>query len=213
MDSMKIGVFDSGKGGQLVATRLQILLPGNEWVIVDDVANVPYGEKPKQTITDLTEKAIQPLLGHCPIIVIACNTATTAAIATLRRRYPGTAFVGVEPMVKPAVASSKHAHVTILATPYTLTSDRYLALKRTYASMSTVDEPSTAGWPRVIDEGREATIDITAVRQSISAGSDTIVLACTHFLALQSLLERAFPEIAILEPSEALARQITTLTR
>lgn len=210
---MKIGVFDSGRGGQLIAARLQALLPGNDWVVVDDFNNVPYGEKDQQTIVELTEKAIMPLLEQCSIIVIACNTATTAAIETLRLRYPNTSFVGVEPMIKPAVANSQHAHITILATPYTLTSERYRALKTTYSLASTLDEPSTAGWPRIIDEGAEEEIDFAAIDQSIASGSDTIVLACTHFLALQPKLQQAFPNVTILEPSEALARQVAFLMK
>ncbi len=210
---MKIGVFDSGKGGQLIAARLQALLPGNDWVVVDDFENVPYGEKDQSTIIELTEKAITPLLGQCSIIVIACNTATTAAIGMLRQRHPDTMFVGVEPMIKPAVASSQHAHITILATPYTLASERYRALKTTYSSESTLDEPSTAGWPRMIDEGAEEKIDVSAIRQSIANGSDTIVLACTHFLALQSRLQEMFPGVTVLEPSGALARQVAFLMK
>lgn len=209
---MQIGVFDSGKGGQLIAARLQELLPHNNWLIKDDAANVPYGEKEQQVIIELTDRSIQSLLEQCPIIVIACNTATTAAITALRQRHPHTIFVGVEPMIKPAVKHSSSAHITLLATPYTLASERYQSLKAQYAHQSRIDEPVTIGWPRLIDEGRIDEIDISSIRHSIEGGSDTIVLACTHFLALLPLLRSAFPEVAILEPSEALARQITTLS-
>lgn len=210
---MRIGVFDSGKGGQLIAARLRTLLPGNEWVVVDDLENVPYGEKDRETIIALTDHAITPLLASCHVIVIACNTATTAAISSLRQRYPDTKFVGVEPMIKPAALGSAAAHITLLATPYTLRSERYTELKSTYGHTAVIDEPDTTGWPLLIDEGHFDMIDLLVIRESITSGSDSIVLACTHYLELIPLLHDAFPGVAILEPSEALARQVMHLTK
>ncbi|MGB4762698.1 MAG: aspartate/glutamate racemase family protein [Candidatus Saccharimonas sp.] len=209
---MRIGVFDSGKGGRLVADRLAALLPGNEWVVVSDLEHVPYGERTGDEIISLTDQAIAPLLAACPMIVIACNTATTAAIHTLRTRHPAIKFVGVEPMIKPAALASQSAHITLLATPFTLASERYTDLKTTYGEATVIDEPNTAGWPTLIDQGNTKKINLSAVQSSIQNGSDTIVLACTHYLDLIPMLSRQFPAVSILEPSEALARQIQRLS-
>lgn len=211
MNSMRIGVFDSGKGGRLVAARLEALLPGHEWIIVDDIENVPYGEKDRKTIIALTEQAIAPLITECPIVVIACNTATTAAISTLRERYPSTHFVGVEPMIKPAAMQSISRHITMLATPYTLTSTRYHDLKVTYGSGVRIDEPTTKGWPKYIDDGKRERIDFSGLDTSVANGSDTIVIACTHYLDLLPTLSARYPGASLLEPCEALARRIDEL--
>lgn len=212
MDSMRIGVFDSGKGGRLVAACLESLLPGHEWVVVDDLAHVPYGEKDRQMIIDLTERAIAPVIADCPIIVIACNTATTAAIETLRERYPDTQFVGVEPMIKPATLQSASHRITVLATPYTLASKRYQELKHAYGASTVIDEPNTKGWPKYIDENRQDLINFSGIDASVAAGSDTLVLACTHYLDLLPILSVRYPDALLLEPCEALARRIRQLS-
>src|SRR5690348_11137829 len=128
---VKIGVFDSGIGGQSVAERLQQLFPAVEIIFVNDSKNVPYGAKSAARVFELTKNAIQPLLeANCDAIVIACNTATTCAISELRSAYPDTHFVGIEPMIKPAALRSKKGIIAVLATPTTLNSHRYAALKR-----------------------------------------------------------------------------------
>lgn len=208
----KIGVFDSGRGGRLVADRLQQLLPHYEYVVVNDSAHVPYGTRKREEIISLTDHAIQPLLRHCPIIVIACNTVTTAAIQVLRARYPKTKFVGLEPMIKPANTLSHTGHITMLATPYTLASSRYLELTKLYAPQLIIDEPVTGDWPLLIEAENANMINLDAVRASCEAGSDVVVLGCTHYLALTTRLRAILPDgVTILEPSEAIARQIQHL--
>lgn len=210
---MKIGVFDSGNGSKYIASKLKkIIKSGVAWSVINDKKHVPYGEKDKETIIELTDTAIQPLIQDCPIIVIACNTATTAAISTLRRRYPDNKFVGIEPMLKPAALGTKTSHITVLATPFTLKSERYLALKNLYiADNITVDEPDTVGWPKLIDQGLASEIDFSSIKKSVKNGSDTIVIACTHYLGIIDRLSSELPGINILEPSEAIARQISRL--
>ena len=100
---MRIGIFDTGHGGVLVAQRLRKLLPQHDYLVADDKEWMPYGNRSPMAIAHLTDKAIQPLLANkCDVIVLACNTATAAAIDYLRQRYPDQQFVGYEPMVKPA---------------------------------------------------------------------------------------------------------------
>ncbi|HSW92268.1 MAG TPA: aspartate/glutamate racemase family protein [Patescibacteria group bacterium] len=209
---MKIGVFDSGRGGEFIAEGLRKLLTEHEFIVVNDRAHVPYGSRKDGEIIELTTAAIQPLLkAHCPVIVIACNTATMAAITTLRERFPKTKFIGIEPMVKPAAAISTTHHATVLATPLTLKSSRYQHLLREYASELTIDQPNAAGWAAAIEHDQIDTISFDEVAASITSGSDTLILACTHYITLKNQLQVRFPGVNILEPTEAIARQVTRL--
>lgn len=209
---MKIGIFDSGRGGEFIAEGLQKLLPEHEFIVVNDREHVPYGSRKDSEIIELTTKAIQPLLeAYCPIIVIACNTATMAAIVSLRTQFPAVKFVGIEPMVKPAAAISHAHHATVLATPLTLKSSRYQHLLREYGSELIIDQPNAAGWAAAIERGEADTVSFDEVATSVANGSDTLILACTHYITLKSRLQAHFPGINILEPTEAISRQITRL--
>lgn len=207
---MKIGVFDSGRGGEFIAQGLRALLPDHEFIVVNDHAHVPYGARPTNEIIQLTIAAIQPLIdAGCPTIVVACNTATMVAISHLRARFPAVQFVGTDPMVKPAAQGSAARHITVLATPRTLTSERYLQLTAAYGQNITIDQPSTVEWATLIENNLTQTLDYTNVATSINNGSDTVVLACTHYITLKSHLQQLFPAVRILEPTEAIARQVT----
>jgi len=209
---MKIGVFDSGRGGEFIAEGLQKLLPEQTFIVVNDRKHVPYGSRKDSEIIELTTKAIQPLLDiHCSIIVIACNTATMAAITTLREQFPETKFVGIEPMIKPAATLSRTHHATVLATPLTLKSDRYQHLLREYGNKLIIDQPDAAGWAATIEHGKADSISFDEVAASIASGSDTLILACTHYIILKSHLQARFPNVNILEPTEAIARQVRRL--
>lgn len=210
---MKIGVFDSGRGGEFIVAGLQKLLLNHEFIVVNDHEHVPYGSREDAEIIALTSNAIQPLIdAGCPIIVIACNTATMAAIAALRSKFPTVRFVGTEPMIKPAGALSKSRRVTVLATPLTLQSERYKHLVREYATDLTIDQPSASGWAAAIEADRVDSISFGKVAESVASGSDTIILACTHYLVLENALQRLFPQTTILEPTEPIAKQITRLS-
>jgi glutamate racemase len=209
---MKIGVFDSGRGGEFVADGLRKILPEHEFIVVNDREHVPYGSREDAEIIELTTNAIQPLIAaQCPIIVIACNTATMAAITALRERFPAIRFIGIEPMVKPAASISRTRHVTVLATPLTLKSERYQHLLHEYADGLVIDQPNAAGWAAAIERGEADTISFEEVAQSVISGSDTLILACTHYITLKERLMMTFPGVHVLEPTEAIARQLTRL--
>ncbi len=209
---MKIGVFDSGRGGKYMASGLKKLLPEHEYMVVNDREHVPYGSRTDAEIIELTDAAIQPLIqSDCPIIIIACNTATTAAIVTLRERHPATQFIGVEPMIKPAASLSTSQHITVLATPLTLASNRYRHLKELYGNSLTIDEPNTAGWAAHIEFDTANEISYDEIAASVASGSDYIVLACTHYNHIYDDLAQHFPTVGILEPTEAIARQVARL--
>lgn len=212
MKVLRIGVFDSGRGGEFIAEGLKKLLPRYDFMVVNDREHVPYGSRSNEEVTALTMVAIQPLIAAgCPIIVIACNTATLAGIGVLRARYPSVQFVGIEPMIKPASASSKTQRVTVLATPLTLQSARYRQLVSEYGNQLVIDEPNAAGWVAAIEHDTLSEISFNELREIIAGGCDVIVLACTHYLALQTRLSLEFPEVTILEPTEAIARQVVLL--
>ncbi len=209
---MKVGVFDSGKGGEYIADGLRKLLQEHEYMVVNDREHVPYGSRNDDEVATLTDAAIQPLLtAGCKVIVIACNTATMAAVSTLRATYPTTKFVGIEPMVKPAALVSKTGRIAVLATPLTLQSQRYRELVETYATGTTISEPHTAGWAAAIEYNQADDIALDELGELIANGCDTVVLACTHYLALQARMAETFPGVTILEPTEAIARQIAAL--
>jgi glutamate racemase len=209
---MKIGVFDTGRGGILVAQRLRKLLPQHDYVVVDDKQWMPYGNRSPMAIAHLTDQAIQPLLAHkCDVIVIACNTATAAAIDYLRQRYPHQIFVGYEPMIKPAAALSHAKRVTILATPATLKSSRYQRLKDINGDGIAIHEPDTADWAPSIERDYEPTTLSEVIDEIIAHGSDVVVLACTHYLALEDLI-RARSGARVIEPTSHVARRIADIT-
>lgn len=209
---MKLGIFDSGHGGEFVAKKLRVMLPGNEYLVVNDLAHAPYGEREYDDIRTLTEAAIQPLL-NCDIIVLACNTATAAAISYLRETYPGKTFVGFEPMIKPAAATTKSRHITLLATKATSYSLRTEQLIKTYADGAIIDRPPTFGWAKAVDASLANSISFEDIAKSITNGSDTIIIGCTHYIALIPRLAKTFPNTKILEPTEAVARQIKVLSK
>ena len=204
---MTIGVFDSGRGGHYVAERLKQLLPEHEYMVVDDHTHVPYGSRSQREITRLTERAIAPLLEKTPVIVIACNTATAAAIDYLREKYPDHQFVGFEPMLKPLAETTRHG--IVLATPATLHSARYLLLKEAYTRSVRIDEPATELWAHLIERGQQSTIDFSELDTFVARGGNVISLSCTHYLALKDTLTKRYKKKAtVIEPTEAVAHEL-----
>lgn len=212
---MKIGVFDSGIGGKSVAEVIERSLPAAEVIYVCDSMHVPYSDRPQAEIIELTDRAIQPLLeADCDIIVIACNTATAAAIEFLRSKYPKDKFIGLEPMVKPAAERTKSGKIVVCATPYTLSSERYQRLKQTYATAVIVYEPDCSHWAQLIEENAISAAEIEqALAGPLEAGADVIVLACTHYHWIKAKIRQLAGERAVvIDPSEAVVARIRNLT-
>lgn len=211
---MKIGVFDSGIGGEAVARSLRTAFPDAAIKTVNDRAHAPYGSKNQHEVTELTDAAIQPLLDwQCDVLVIACNTATTQALATLRRRYPHQRFVGVEPMIKPAAALTKTGMIAVCATPSTLASERYQHLVKTYASHLTIVEPDCSEWAYMIENNAINHSVIQAqIKDVVARGCDVIVLGCTHYHWIKDVIETASgPGVVVIDPSQAVAKRIGQL--
>lgn len=208
---MRIGVFDSGIGGEAVAQALRLQFPSAEIYTVNDKENVPYGSKTTDEITRLTDAAIQPLLlRDCDVIVIACNSATTAAIGTLRGRYPEQFFIGIEPMIKTAAMQTKTGVVAICATPATLQSARYEELKSAYGSKLVYIEPDCSDWASLIESNTIAREHIDEIVLGATAkNADVIVLGCTHYHWIKEEIRVAADgNVTVLEPSDAIGRRV-----
>lgn len=211
---MKLGVFDSGIGGEAVAAALQNTFPDASMLIVNDKANVPYGGKSPSEVIRLTDAAIQPLLSaQCDVIVLACNTATAAAIETLRGRYPSQKFIGIEPMIKPAAALTKTNTIAVCATPATLASNRYHNLVARYAADIKIIEPDCSDWAYLIEHSQINHEHIAAVIESvINEGADVIILGCTHYHWIKDdIISLTRGRAVVLEPSEAIGQRVAQL--
>ena len=210
----RIGIFDSGSGGLSVLKELQKLLPNESYFYFSDNAHCPYGEKSPEYIQDrarlITDWALDK---GADVIVVACNTATAAAIATLRAEYPQIPFVGMEPAVKPAALGTQSGVVGVLATAGTLKGSKYLNTRGLYEDDVKIVEHVGKGFVELVEngilDGPEAEATVRASLQPLlDAGADTIVLGCTHYPFLQPLIERlAGPEVKVIDPAPAVARQ------
>lgn len=209
---MNIGVFDSGIGGEAVAKSLRNYFPEAHITTVNDRDNLPYGDKTAHQIRQLTDAAIQPLLGS-DVIVIACNSATTAAIEFLRRKYTDQKFIGIEPMIKPALNLTKTKVIGVCATPATLGSDSYRLLKDRFVIDCKVVEPDCSNWAQMIENNDLNNSEVTTVLDEMIANQvDVIVLGCTHYHWIKELIvEHVGPGIQVLEPSEAIGRRVFSL--
>lgn len=207
---MKIGVFDSGIGGQSVANAIQAALPELEIVVREDRQHVPYGTRPPQEILGFVLPIFQSMIDEgCQVIVVACNTVTTTLIGRLRERFD-VPLIGIEPMVKPAAELTKNKIIAVCATPTTLASDRYKQLKQEYASEITVIEPDCSDWTMMIEQNNidEHKIAIR-INEALDAGADVIVLACTHYHWIEVLIKRlAVANAQVLQPEPAIIEQL-----
>lgn len=210
-----IGVFDSGVGGLSVLRELRRLLPHEHLLYVADQAHVPYGTRPLREVRQFSEGISRFLLSQdAKLIVVACNTASAAALTALRQTFPDVSFVGMEPAVKPAARQTKSGRVGVLATATTFASERYADLMARYAGAVVVLEDPCRGLVDLIEHGEIDTPAterlLTAVVQPmLTSGVDTLVLGCTHYPFVIPLLERlSGPEVAIIDPAPAIARQV-----
>lgn len=207
---MKIGVFDSGAGGESVANAIQNALPELEVIYVGDKEHIPYGTKPPALIHSYVTPILQNLADQgCKAIVIACNTVTTTLIEQLRSELP-VPLIAIEPMVKPAASLTKSKIIAVCATPTTLASDRYQWLKDTYAKGVQVLEPDCSDWTRMI-ESKE--IDREHVYERIeevcAKGADVIVLGCTHYHWIEEIIKEIVAGRAtIIQPEQAIVAQL-----
>lgn len=209
-----IGLFDSGSGGLSVYREIVKILPQEQYVYYADNAHCPYGEKTAAYIQDRARTITQFLREKgADIIVVACNTATGAAIATLRAESPDFPFIGMEPAVKPAALGTQSGVVGVLATAGTLKASKYLLTKGRYEADVRIVEHVGQGFVELVEngilDGPEAeTVVRASLQPLLDAGADTLVLGCTHYPFLQPLIQRlAGPGVQVIDPAPAVARQ------
>lgn len=209
-----IGIFDSGSGGLSVYRELIKVLPKEQYHYFSDNAHCPYGEKSPLYIRRRGRYITEFLLERgASIIVVACNTATAAAIATLRAEYPDLPFVGMEPAVKPAALGTQSGVIGVLATAGTLKGSKYLNTRGRFQDEVTIVEHVGQGFVELVEkgilDGPEAEAVVRAsLEPLLAAGADIIVLGCTHYPFLQPLIERlAGPGVRVIDPAPAVARR------
>ena len=209
-----IGVFDSGVGGLTILRAVRQALPSENLVYVADAAHVPYGEKSADQIRERALAIGNFLLGQgAKVIVVACNTATAAAIDVLRARL-SVALVGVEPAVKPAVAATRSGVVGVLATPATLASERYRSLIDRFAAGIRIVAQPCAGLAERIEHGDldDEHMEVLLrgfVEPLLSAKADVIVLGCTHYPLVSHIVQRiAGPGVGVIENGTAVAKEV-----
>ena len=214
-----IGIFDSGIGGLSVFREIRKVLPEQSYIYYSDNAHCPYGEKSREYIIDRARTITRFLLGKgCEIIVVACNTATAAAISTLREEFP-IKFIGMEPAIKPAAQSTKTGVVGVLATAGTLKATKYIDTRARWAQNVSIVEHIGQGFVELVEKGittgpeAETTVR-TSLTPLLDAGADMIVLGCTHYPFLSDTIKKiaseVYPDrdIDIIDPAPAVARHL-----
>lgn len=215
-----IGIFDSGIGGLSVFREIRNLLPEQDYAYYSDNAHCPYGEKSKEYIIGRARTITEFLLSEgADMIVVACNTATAAAISTLRTEYPEIPFIGMEPAIKPAVKLTRTGVVGVLATAGTLKADKYLDARGRWSDSIRVAEHVGQGFVELVETGNttgqeaEETVQ-KSLKPLLDEGADVIVLGCTHYPFLSDTITKVAAElqpekeIRIIDPAPAVAKHI-----
>lgn len=209
-----IGVFDSGVGGLSVLREIRRELPHEDLLYVADSGHAPYGDKPGHQIEERAVAISNFLVSqHAKAIVVACNTATSAAVTTLRARFP-IPIVAMEPAVKPAAAHTRSGVVGVLATSRTLGSANFARLSARFGAGVNILMQACPGLAEQVEAGdlagdRTRTLLEKYVNPLLEQGADTLVLGCTHYPFLAPLIhEIAGPSVAIIDPAAAVAREL-----
>jgi len=220
---MRVGIFDSGLGGLTVVRAILDTLRGADLYYIADTKHAPYGEKSHEEILQYTLEITEYFIKRHKIdaLVVACNTATTAAIKTLRERYPQLIIVGTEPGVKPAITATQSGKIGILATPATLRSEKYQQLVDTLASGSEITLYEQA-CPGLVEQIEQDLVHTEETRRMLDgwlcgmreSGVDTIVLGCTHYpLAAETISELMNHQVSLIHTGEAIAKRLLGLAQ
>lgn len=205
-----IAVFDSGIGGISVLRELVKQMPGERFLYYGDSANAPYGEKSTTDVRTLTLKAAEKLYARgLKALVIACNTATSAAIGELRKTYPNLIVVGIEPALKPAVDKFPNGHIGIMATQVTLREEKLHQQLSRFPDMQVALIPAP-GLVRKIESGKADTPETEELLNTILSpyvgNLDALVLGCTHYPFVKDTIQKILPNTLLLDGSEGTAR-------
>ncbi len=219
MNNNPIGLYDSGFGGLSVWRELYRALPEESLIYLGDGKNCPYGSLSEERIRELAEKAVGELIERgCKMVVVACNTATAAAINHLREKFSFLPIVGLEPAVKPACQLSRSGRVAVLATERSLQSEKLRMAVERYATDVEVIKAVGRGFVEAVEqceEQSEATEKMVSevVEPLIEQGADVIVLGCTHYPFLKGVLRRVVGsrDVRIIDSGEAVEKRVESL--
>lgn len=219
---MKIGVFDSGLGGLTVVSSIEKIFKGAELFYIADTAYAPYGEKTSEQILERCDLITTYLLENHGIeaLIVACNTATSAAITHLREKFPFLIVIGTEPGIKPAIMNTKTLHVGVLATPRTLKGDKYQLLVNELSAIKEIKlhEQACIGLVEQIEKGDVDTKETFNMLEKWlepmkSSNVDTIVLGCTHYPLVANVIKQIMGnEITLIETGDAIANRLKILS-
>jgi glutamate racemase len=209
-----IGVFDSGVGGLSVLRALRTDLPRENVLYLADQAHVPYGSRTLDEVRAFSAEITRFLISQgAKLIVVACNTASAAALHWLRESFPDTPFVGMEPAVKPAAETTKSGVVGVLATPATFQGELYASVVERFAQGVTILQDTCPGLVAQIEAGeldspQTHRILEQALEPMLARGADTLVMGCTHYpFVIPAIQQIAGPHVRVIDPAPAVARQ------
>jgi len=213
-----VGAFDSGVGGITILKAISQVLPDESLLYLADQAHVPYGARSLEQIREFSQEITRYLLTQgAKLIVVACNTASAAALHYLREIFPQTLFIGMEPAVKPAAETTRSGVVGVLATPATFQGALYASVIERFTQGVTVLQDTCPGLVAQIENGHLDTPETRlilekAIHPMLKAGIDTIVQGCTHYPFVTPLIQEiAGPQVRVIDPSPAIARQVSRL--
>jgi glutamate racemase len=213
-----IGIFDSGVGGLSVLAAVRQLLPNEDLIYLADQAHVPYGSRSLDQVRAFSEQITRYFITqNAKLVVVACNTASAAALHYLREVFPETPFVGMEPAVKPAAENTRSGVVGVLATPATFQGELYASVIERFAAGVEVLQDTCPGLVMEIDHGnldspKVRSILDGALQPMLAEGIDTVVLGCTHFpFVIPAIQDIVGPGVRVIDPSPAIARQVERL--
>jgi glutamate racemase len=218
MSGAPIGIFDSGVGGLSVLNAIRQQLPNEDVIFIADQDHVPYGPRTITQVRDFAENITRYLLNKgTKMVVVACNTASAAALYHLRDTFPHTPFVGMEPAVKPAAEGTRSGVVGVLATPATFQGELYASVVARFANGVTVLQDTCPGLVAQIENGEldspeTRNILENALHTMREQDVDRIVLGCTHYRFVIPLIREIIgPGVEVIDPAPAVARQARRL--
>lgn len=209
-----IGVFDSGVGGISVLRELYRIMPHENYIYFGDSKNAPYGTKPMEEVRRLTIEHVEQLLSQgAKGIVVACNTATSAAVRTLREMYPGLPLVGIEPALKPAALQPGHPQVLVMATPMTIRAEKFQRLMERYEREAEIIGLPCPGLMEFVEAGNTDGEDLRQFLEELLTPYlrqiDSIVLGCTHYPFVRDEIQSLAGErVRIFDGGEGTAREM-----
>lgn len=207
-----IALYDSGVGGISVLQEVQKLLPREQLLYFGDTANAPYGERSDREVLQLVLQAAEGLIPHIKALVLACNTATAVAAATLRQRHPEIPIIGMEPALLPALRTAAQPTVAVLATAATLRSEKFRKMRDLYQKNADVWQISAPGIVRLVEKGLGDSPEMDAYLQGLLAAlpvcPDAVVLGCTHFPFAKAALRRVLGDIPCFDGAKGTAQEL-----